>query len=120
VPHSGDGRYALRATALWSLVMPILLVFGLGRLGPDLHPSVAALVSQSSSDEVLTEAMELVQAFSFEAVSAMDGSTVRLGDGTELTLKVAQAADGVLQVHGFPADTSSGLAAFTTFRRGGR
>lgn len=114
VPGRNDRTRSFYAAAVWSLAMPLLLAFGMGRYGDELHPSIAELHHQAAADEVLSEAMEMVHAFSYEAMSAMDGSTVRLGDGTQVRLAVAQATNGVLQVEGIPA--VSGLSSFTTWR----
>ena len=116
VPDARDGHRALQGAILWAFLVPVLLVVGLGRFGPDLHPSLESMRHAERADDALAEAMEAVHAFSFEAVATMDGSTLRLGDGSEVRLAVTAASDGVLQVAGSPAGEGSLSGSFTTWR----
>ena len=84
--------------------MPLLLSVAVGRHGPGLYPQLESVRQAASGRDAFDEIMQIVNAYSYEVVSAMDGSTIRLDDGSRVRLAVATASDGLLEIQGSPID----------------
>jgi hypothetical protein len=122
VKEPGRGRRVLRDVVLFSLLFPAFLAFGAGQLGAT-QVDLDAWRRMARAEAIIGQTMDALAAYSFEAVSAMNGSSIGDGHldgaaGYRVDLSVTPSPSGILQIQAtvFDERTSRAVSRFVTWR----
>ncbi len=120
--ESGRGRRVLSEVLFSSLLFSAILAFGAGMCGAR-HIDTGSWRQAARANHLVDEAMDALAAYSFEAVSRLDGSCIHdhataAASDYRVDLAVTPAAEGLLQIKAVLLDnrTSREITRFVTWR----